>query len=353
MDPTAFSLMDPARQRVCLEIASVLDRSAKTSAAHVTSVTPEQAPGSVDVVLRSLAHACTDSTCTSQSNRTILWTRHFGTALRSMRCVVVVCDGPIENVAIDESIWAKGNCVLVVSTRSDAVPCRADGIAHNDAMSVVMCTEGPVVTVANVLGDPLALKMAAVTMQAIWRVHSVRPISGRDEFATRENAAAVSAWVNEQERLCKISSPALIDCEQHLDDAVCAIRAVRSDMRTSMHDLTTRLRPHVGTFLGTPPNDDIVINRRSRSARTFRWNELSAEQQRAVSIGTQFVATGSVLRAEALNSGQISGLTKYGIDKMFGNFTSFRKTVDAVANDQDAPNGAHDPPTSVPLDSAQ
>lgn len=353
MDPVAFSLMDPARQRVCLEIASVLEKSAKASTAHAPGVAREQEPRPVDVVLRSLNRACTDSTCTVQSDGLIVWTRHFGTALRSMRCAVVVCDGTFENVAINESIWSKGNCVLVVSTRPGAVPCRADGIAHNDAMSVVMCTEGPVVTVANVLGDPLTLKMAAVTMQAIWRVHSVRPTSGCDEFTARDNAAAVSAWVNEQERVCKVSNPALIDCEQHLDDALCAIRAVRSDMRTTMHDLTTRLRPYVGTFLETPPNDDIVINRRSRSARTFRWNELSADQQRAVSVGTQFVATGKVLRAEALNSGQIPGLTKYSVDKMFGNFTSFRKTVDAVAGDQDARSKAHEPSTPVPLVSAQ
>ena len=197
-------------------------------------------------------------------------------------------------------------------------------------MSVIAGPAGPVVAVAG--GSVLALRLAVVTMQAMWRVQGLREAGGvHAELCQRdaERVAVLSAWVARQQQLGATGSQTLAECEDRLEETLRALRSVRCEVRASMHDLTTRVRAHLGDWFAPLTGPATPIARRARASRVLQSYELSDEQRGAVARGRAFVRAGHALKAEALNGGQIEGLTKYAVDKMFGNFTTYRKTVEA------------------------
>lgn len=327
-----FGELSAETRAVCLQIAHVLE-AARPSPASDTAERAPPATRAVERIGGEILRACTDSTYHVESDTALVWVRHLGTNQLSMRCRVSVVEGAMTEDAIRSAVDTQGgdcNCSMVVSAAAGPVPCTLNGLAQNDAMSIITGPGGPVVAVAG--GSALALRLAVVTMQAIWRVHVLRGARGvPTELNQRdtERVAVLSAWVARQQQLGGTGCQALAECEDRLEETLRALRGVRSEVRASMHDLSTRVRSHLGDWFAPLTGPATPIARRARASRVLQSYELSDEQRGAVARGRAFVRAGHLLKAEALNGGQIEGLTKYAVDKMFGNFTTYRKTVEA------------------------
>jgi len=360
-----FGELSDETRAVCLQIAHVLEAARPSKPADTKERAPP-APRAAERIGREILRACTDSTYHIESDTDLVWVRHLGTNQLSMRCRVSVIEGAMTERVIRSVVDAQSsdcNCAMLVSMSAGPAPCTLNGLAQNDAMSIIAGPTGPVVAVAG--GSTLALRLAVVTMQAMWRVQGLRETCGAPTELCqrdRERVAVLSAWVARQQQLGVTSSEALAECEDRLEETLRSLRGVRSDVRASMRDLSTRVRSHLGSWFTTLTGPATPVARRTRASRVLHSYELSEEQRGAVARGRSFVRAGHALKAEALNIGQIEGLTKYAIDKLFGNFTTYRKTVEAddgsgvvdaddcQADVETAPSSTVDTDTATPRD---
>ena len=326
--------LDPDSARLCIRIAAIMSEQPIASQ-QASSETRE------DYVSAAIMAACTDS-CVAPvegaGHPQLCWIRHMGTEHLSMRCAVCLHGSVIS----DEDVHAAGrllgeqyNCALVLTPHRGQLPCVSGGIAHCDVMSVVEMDRGPVVLVCLRRDMQHLLRAAVVTMQAVWRGRTLRDVRNVASPTVTERANAVSAWMGQQMSLLTQVIQDTTEIQERNRDNIQQLQALGSAARAAVHDLRHRMARKLGDWImidETPRTS----TRRARAARVIADSELTASQRQAVESGLRHVRQGGPLRADILNTGSMAGLTKYQIDRDFGNFTTFRKTVEALQTAPDA-----------------
>jgi hypothetical protein len=302
-------------------------------------------------VLPQIALLCPDSTVANIADERKqaksgdgLWTRCFGSATMSMKCMVEVKN--VDRMRTEELTsfhehldrrLAAGavNCGMFVSLQPVSLPATNGRPKYSAYFTLDWRRSVPVLYVSNLNSNPDLLGICVAMMQQIWqycdRVGSLG-VEGGDNDDLEAIAHVINTFVNEQYALHRQQAVDLQETADHL------IRMTRdNDRRIALHreqadTIANRLVDALGTVVRlTPPENQKEIRKRRRTATAIDARDMTPQQRKIVDQCLAYVATGAPLKSASVNAGAIEGVRKHDVDSLFGNFASLKKTVEGMA----------------------
>lgn len=302
-------------------------------------------------VLPQIALLCPDSTVVNIADERKqaksgdgLWTRCFGSASMSMKCMVEVKN--VDRMRTEELSnfhdhldrrLATGavNCGMFVSLQPVSLPATNGRPKYSAYFTLDWRRNVPVLYVSNLNSNPDLLGVCVAMMQQVWqycdRVGSLGAGGGESDDL-EAMAHVVNTFVNEQYAIHRQQA---VDLQETADQLLRMTRD--NDRRIAMHreqadTIANRLVDAMGSIVRlTPPENQKEIRKRRRTATAIDARDMTAEQRQMVDRCLAYVGTGAPLKSAAVNAGEIEGVRKHDVDSLFGNFGSLKKTVEGMA----------------------
>ena len=305
-------------------------------------------------VLRMVQMLCPDSIvedCAKQPHRGDgTWTRHFGSAHLSMHCMLEVkhCEriraeemtkfyGDMDRRLADGS----ANCAMFVSVRSTPLPASGGRARYSSFLHLEWRKGAPVLMVSNVDNNPDLLSAACAVMQHVWLFGERKGLlthgasdDGDDSVAAR--IQLLNNFVNEQ---FELHSKQVRDAERAVKQLGELLKDAEARSRTSRRQLDNiagRLAESFGEWVDLAEDaDEKRQPKRRRKAAPVAWNDMTDEQRSVVTHCHNWCLQeeGRVLRAAAINAGDIPGVTKHHVESLFGGFSTLKLSLSARAAD--------------------
>ena len=302
-------------------------------------------------VLSQIALLCPDSNVTSIGDTASHrgdgeWVRHFGTTNLSMQCFVEVKN--VDRIRSEElqrfhdqfdarASEGASNCAMFISLQPAHIPAH-QGRSKYSAFFTLEWRHGmPVLYASNVANNPDLLSVCVAAMQQVWlycdRVGTIGA-SGTDSTRVDQQLHLVNNFVNEQYELHKAHVQELTESAHQLQAMLHGVNRRKVLHQRQIENIANRIVEALGPGVSLQAAGGGDGRRRRRRTGTVIAEADMTDQQRAVVARCQahVAETGAKLRSVDINQGRVSGVSKYDVDSMFGNFTSLKLTVQSLAD---------------------